>query len=383
PLTLFLFREASLVSPLANFVAVPWVGLLVVPLTLLGTTALAVLPSVAGPVLGLAEAVLAPLWWLLEGMAALPVAGWRSGGVVPWTLLPALAGVAWGLQPRGWPARWLGVVGLLPVLWVRPPGPPAGTARLALLDVGQGLAAVVRTHRHTLLYDAGPRYRTGFDTGRAVVVPYLRATGVSAVDTVVVSHDGMDHRGGLPAIRAAFPPERLLAGGDERPPGAEPCRAGQAWTWDGVRFRMLHPQAPREGNDGSCVLKVTTAAGAVLLTGDLEAAGEAALLAAGADPGARVLVAPHHGSKTSSSPRFVQAVGSEYALYPVGYRNRYGFPDPTVAARYRRVGATGMTTAGMGAITLDMGPEGLRWSGYREQARRYWTRPPRYGAAHP
>ena len=379
PLTLFLFREASLISPAANLVAVPWVGLLVVPLTLIGTALLAPFPALAGPLLGLAEGILAPLWWLLEAMAALPLAGWRSGGIVPWTLVPALVGIAWGLQPRGWPARWLGLVGLLPLLWVRPAGPPVGAARVAVLDVGQGLAAVVRTHRHTLVYDAGPRYRTGFDTGRAVVVPYLRATGVSRVDTAVVSHDGMDHRGGLPAVRAALPPGRLLAGGRERPPGAEPCRAGQGWEWDGVRFRVLHPPAPRDGNDGSCVLKVSTAGGALLLTGDLEASGEAALLAAGSDPAARVVVAPHHGSATSSSARFVRAVDPEYVVYAVGYRNRYGFPDPSVVARYRNVGATGITTAGMGAVTLRMGPEGLHWSGYRQRALRYWMQPPRRG----
>lgn len=384
PLTLALFQEASLVAPLANLVAVPWTTAVVVPLTLLGTATLAVSDALAAAVLWLAGGATALLWWWLDTLAAAPLAAWRLA-VAGWTLVPAVLGAVWLLAPRGWPGRALGVVGLLPLLFSPPSLPPPGAFRLTVLDVGQGLAAVVQTRRHVLVYDAGPRYRSGFDTGRAVVLPYLRAAGVTRLDTVVISHAGMDHRGGLGAVRAALPVGRLLAGDTERPPGSEPCRRGQRWRWDGVSFRILHPAVPRSGNDGSCVLRVAADGRSVLLTGDLEAVGEGALLAAGVEP-TTVVVAPHHGSRTSSTPAFVAATAPAYVVFSTGYRNRYGFPDPVVAARYRAQGARLLDTAAAGAVTIRTGG-GLAVERYRDAARRYWwdrsARPPDGGAVTP
>lgn len=381
PMTLIWYGRVACFAALANALAVPWVSFVVVPLALLG----AVLPGPGAYLLYGADAALQPLWWWLRWVATLPGGTWTQFTPPPWTWPAAVAGVVLLLAPRGWPGRWLGVVFLLPLFMVRPPAPPPGAAWVSVLDVGQGLAVVVRTRHHTLVYDTGPRYSARFDTGRAVVVPYLRQHGVAAVDRLVVSHGDNDHSGGAAGLLSAVQVGQVLSGAPEALPAgvARHCIAGQGWQWDGVRFDILHPPATGgyTGNDGSCVLRIAAGPHSLLLTGDIQRAGEQALLRrpGGLTP-VTVLVAPHHGSLTSSSAAFVAATAPRYVVFATGYRNRFGHPRAAVVARYRRRGVGLFNTAADGAVEFRLGPLALaRPQGWRHAARRYWHAVPKRG----
>ncbi len=377
PIMALLFGRMPLSAPLANLLAIPWVGFVVVPLLLLATLVNALLPSVGGVLLSLAEQALVPIWWWLEQVAALPL-GWWILTPPPWTLLLALPALLWLLAPQGWPARWLGWPLLAPLLLLRPPTPNPGELWLTVLDVGQGLAAVVRTEHHLLVFDTGPAFAE-LDAGRMVVAPYLRHLGLQQADMLIVSHGDNDHSGGAESLLAtvAFGAVRT---GPLALPGRYPgCRQGERWQWDGVRFEILNPAGGDGGseNDRSCVLRVAAAGGSVLLAADIEAAGEAALMArAGQRLTATALVVPHHGSRSSSSAAFVTRVQPRYAVFSVGYRNRWGFPAPQVVARYQAQGSQLLRTDEAGAITLLLPVVGApQVSSYRRAPRRWWQEP--------
>ncbi len=377
PLLLVWFQQASLVAPLANLVAVPWMSLLVIPPALLGTLLLAAWPAAGAWLLAVADQAMGALWWLLERLAAWPVAVWRQPLAEWWLLLAAVVGVAWLLAPRGVPGRVLGVLWLLPVLLVAAPRPLPGEAWLHVLDVGQGLAAVVETRNHRLVFDTGPRFGSDFDAGEAVVLPFLRQRGIAGLDVLIVSHGDNDHIGGAASLLRELPVDRLLSSVPERLPGARACRAGQRWQWDGVVFELLNPDAAmarRGGNDASCVLRVSNRAGALLLSGDIERAAERQLLTERAESlAADVLLAPHHGSLTSSTPAFIAAVRPRWVVFATGYRNRFGFPRPAVVARYREQGIIPLDTATSGMISVRLGRDGLQAPrAYRREQRRYW-----------
>ena len=380
PLLLVWFQQMSLVSPLANAVAIPLVSLVVTPLALAGS----VLPF--DFILKLAHALMAGQMWLLEWCAALPAAVWQQHAPAAWTVALALAGTAWLLLPRGVPARWLGLTLMLPMFTVVPSGPAAGALWLTLLDVGQGLAIFVQTERHALLYDAGPAYSPEADSGSRLILPFLRASGIAQLDAMLVSHDDNDHAGGAATVLSALPVAALysslaqthaawLAARGYR----LPCAAGQGWTWDGVRFELLHPGSDSyaidrlKSNDRSCVLRIVTARGAVLLTGDIEARSEQELLRRATEKlRADVLVAPHHSSRTSSTPEFIAAVQPRWVLLPVGYRNRFGHPQEEVVERYRASGAQLLRTDSAGAVLVRIDGEGTEVQAYRGLRRRYW-----------
>jgi competence protein ComEC len=376
PALLALFQQFSLVSPLANAVAIPVVSLVVAPLALLGTLPL------TDPLLWLAHAVLAALMALLQWLAASDWAVWQQHAPPAWAVLAGAAGTAWLLLPRGFPARWLGLVALLPLFLVPPERPAAGEARVVTLDVGQGLAVHVQTASHDLLFDTGPSYSPDANSGNRIIVPYLRASGVRRLDAMVVSHADRDHSGGARSVVEEVPVGRLMT---SLPVGHEllalplaqlPCRDGEHWEWDGVRFELLHPAAGdaeryRKSNDLSCVLRVTAAGRSALLTSDIEARAEAALLARhGERLAAEVLLVPHHGSRTSSSPDFVAAVGAREAIFPVGYRNRFGHPKAEVLARYD--GTRQWRSDRDGAVSVHLGAAGVTIATERAERRRYW-----------
>lgn len=381
PLLVLLFGQTSLVAPLANLAAVPWVSLLTVPLTLLGTLGLWLWPVLGEGLLELAGWSVEILWWWLETLGDWRFAHWQLPSPPGWAVIAAVVGVIWLLAPHGVPARWVGGIWLLPLALVRPDGIPMGEAHFALLDVGQGLAAVVQTRGHVLVFDAGPRFSSGFNTGEAAVAPYLRTRGAGHIDLLVVSHADNDHRGGVTGLVSQIPAHRIISSVPERlaPLAAEPCRAGMRWEWDGVWFEILNPdtmvtRGGRQANNRSCVLRVEAGGESVLLSGDIEEAAERALVRRGAALAADVLVVPHHGSRTSSSEAFLTAVAPQLALFPVGYRNRYGFPKPEVVARYRRRGVRLLDTARHGAIEIHLGGGGGigRVETYRQRATRYW-----------
>jgi len=375
PLLLTLFGRGSLSAPLANLLAVPLVGFLIVPLTLLGTLLLPLWSDAAATVLQMAVMLVQAGWplliWLTERIPPL------FSSAPGWTLLPALLGVIWLLMPRGWPLRGAGAALLLPLLLLRPAMPAPGTAEVTLLDVGQGLSAVVLTRHHALVFDTGPQYRSGFNTGDAVLLPFLREQGVRRLDRLIVSHGDNDHIGGARALLQGIDAERVLTSVPQKMAWVahQRCHAGQRWQWDGVVFTILHPPARTgkgRGNNDSCVLRVTAGGQSMLLTGDIEVEAERELLAGPAMLRAEVLVAPHHGSKTSSSEAFIAAVQPQWVLYPVGYRNRYGFPRPEVVQRYRRLAVHSLESFRSGAITVTLGHGPIAPRTYRQQAQRYW-----------
>jgi competence protein ComEC len=243
--------------------------------------------------------------------------------------------------------RAFALVWIAPVFLILPPRPAIGEAWIDVLDVGQGLAVVVRTATRSLVYDTGPAWNSESDSGNRIVVPFLRGEGIRSIDGLVVSHADDDHSGGAASVAAARWPEWLLsplAADDPLHEAVEVsrlCRAGQRWEWDGVSFEVLHPadssydEPRRKENDRSCVLRVATRGASMLLTGDAEARSESEMLARGASAlRSDVLLVPHHGSKTSSTERFIDAVAPTLVVNSLGYRNRFGHPHEAVARRY-------------------------------------------------
>jgi competence protein ComEC len=379
PLSVWFFAQSSLVGPLANLFAVPWISFVVVPVTLAGALLIVPLPMLGEPVLRLAAMLLEPQWALLRWQSSWPLAQWHFAESSTLAFVAAALGALWLLLPRGVPLRSLGLLLLLPQLWPAPRRPAHGDFELTMIDVGQGLSVLVRTERHALLYDAGARFPSGFDLGDAVVVPTLQALGVSALDALVVSHADNDHAGGVDAVRRAFPPGASWLGDTRSAPGqGRPCRAGQRWAWDSVEFHMLHPadDAPGSDNDRSCVLLVQSGSARVLLTGDIGARIEPAVAAAaGAEP--LVLVVPHHGSKTSSSAALLDALSVQQALISAGYRSRFGHPHADVVKRYRERGIALVNTATAGCIRLYLSPDTppRTVEHCRTDRARYWTEP--------
>ncbi|MBS1191838.1 MAG: ComEC/Rec2-related protein:DNA internalization-related competence protein ComEC/Rec2 [Rhodocyclaceae bacterium] len=368
PVLLLVFQQFSLVSPLANAVAIPVVSFMVTPLALLA----AAVPW--WPILALAHGILAGLMVFLEWCAGWPV--WVAPAPPLWAAVGAGVGVAILLLPRGLAGRWVGAVLLLPAAFWPATRPDAGEARVTVLDVGQGLAALVQTRDHALLYDPGPLYSAESDAGQRVVVPYLRAIGLNSLDVMMVTHRDSDHSGGMASVAAALPVGMVRTSVAEL--GGKPCLAGQSWEWDGVRFSLLHPQTADYETGGktnhlSCVLKVEAGGTGMLLTSDIEAKDEAALLARDAAAlQSDVMLVPHHGSRTSSTPPFIAAVGARAAIVPVGYRNRFGHPKPDVMERYESLPVPVWRTDRDGALIVRLGVGGSRIEAWRQEHRRYW-----------
>ena len=364
-------------SPLANAFAIPVVSLGVVPLSLLAAVI---------PVDGLAYAaheLMALCMIVLRVLSDWPAAVWQQHAPPAWTIPIAVAGAAWMLLPKGFPARWVGASLMLPLFLSAPESIPPGELQVTVLDVGQGLAVVVRTREHALLYDAGPAFNEQTDAGGRIVVPYLRASGIRALDAMIISHDHSDHTGGALSVLQAVPVGWL----DSSLPKAHMlnltatharlCDAGQRWEWDGVWFGFLYPQAGDynsvKDNDRSCVLRISSPYGSVLLPGDIEKYSESRLLQSAESLRSDVVIAPHHGSRTSSTPGFVRAVAPELTVFSVGYLNRFGHPHPVVNARYRQAGSRTIRTDFSGAVLISVNATGITAENWRDTHRRYWS----------
>lgn len=380
PLSVLLFAQVSLVGPLANALAIPLVSFVVTPLSLLGS----VLPApLAGWLLLAAHSVVALLAQALTWLADLPFAVWQAPQPDALTFSLAAAGMLWLLAPRGWPVRWVGPLAWLPLLLAQPTSPQQGLWVTAF-DVGQGNALLIETASHRLLYDTGPGYSAESDSGSRVLLPYLRARGISWLDGMVVSHSDNDHAGGalsvINGMQVGWVSSSLPAFNPivQRAPNHHPCATGQSWSWDGVRFEMLQPTtasyaiASLKPNARSCTLKISYQNYSVLLAGDIEAAQERALLERLPDRlSSTILLAPHHGSGTSSTSAFLMAVQPQLALFQVGYRNRYHHPKAEVYARYEELGIRRLRTDETGAIQI-MINDAVSVSEYRSEQRRYW-----------
>jgi competence protein ComEC len=373
PLTMLFFQQVSVVGFVANLVAIPLVTLLITPLALLGLL-LPPLWSVAG---AMVQALAAVLQWL----ASWPLAVWTAAAAPPWAVAAGLLAGVLAVLPLPWRLRALALPLMLPLLWPPVARPGEGEFELVAADIGQGTAVLVRTRSHLLVYDAGPRYSPDADAAGRVLLPLLRARGERRIDLLVLSHRDADHVGGAASLLAAVPVAGLSSSlaadhpllAQDRP--HRRCADGQSWVWDGVHFEVLHPlDSDHDGGDQpntvSCVLRVQGAGGSALLSGDVEAAQEAALVQRhGQRLRADMLLVPHHGSRTSSTPSFVDAVQPRVAVVQAAYRSRFGHPAPAVQARYAERGITFVRSDACGAWTL---PARGAPRCERDVARRYW-----------
>ena len=374
PLTLVFFQQLSLVGFIANLFAIPLVAAVVTPLALLG--------AFAPPLWTVAAWVVQAMTAALQQLAGWPLAVWSAAAAPPWAAAAGLLGGALLVLALPWRLRLLGLPLLLPLLVPVLPRPAEGGFEAVAADVGQGTAVLVRTRHHLLVYDTGPAYSTQSDAGERVLLPLLRARGETRVDRLVLSHRDSDHVGGAASLLARLPVGLLLSSLEDGHPllalpvPQQRCDAGQSWHWDGVRFDLLHPPADDHAralkpNALSCVLRVQSAVGtSLLLSGDIEAAQEASLLERErARLPSTVLLVPHHGSRTSSSGAFLDAVAPRTAVVQAGYRSRYGHPAPDVLARYEARGITVLRSDDCGAWTW-AADGSMRCE--RERAARYW-----------
>ena len=382
PLTAMIFQRVSLVAPLVNLGAVPVFSFVTVPAALLGIAALPV-STWLGETAFLASA--ASIGWVeswIGEFAALDFSAVllaKQPGyfvILLWLLL------LWVVLPRGWPGRGVSLIAVAIVLTHKPAPPPPGCFDGHILDVGQGLAVVVRTNRQVLLYDTGIAYRSGGTVAMQVVIPFLHYQGIDRIDKLVVSHSDLDHAGGFRDVIENIKVVRVAWNEPGAAGNVFQCNAGQAWAIDGVTFRVLHPSSTffASGNDGSCVIEVSAGKKRMLLTGDIEMAAEMHLVETGAFNEASIVIVPHHGSLTSSSPALVNALDTEFAIVSAGFANRWGFPKERVVKRWEGGGARVLNTATSGAASF-------RVCGWRDLRRvvedrirrqRFW-----HGEAHP
>jgi competence protein ComEC len=405
PLSLFMFQQVSLVSPVANLLLIPYVSFLVVPVVLVAIVCTFVLPGFAELLFSLAASLLDIIWPLLSYLAALPYALWVKGDVDVFKLLLVTTAMLLFYFSREitclfesqrrqinqqwtvWILRFIACLLFSPLFIPTKPTFSAGEYKLTVLDVGQGSAAVIQTKNHVAVFDAGAKFSDNLDAGSSVVLPYLRSQDIKFLDYLIISHGDADHIGGAQAILDAFPETSLIGQDIENLVSSkkQACLAGEKWQWDGIDFVFLSPAKVALSNDiyaakhikrnnQSCVLKVSSTLGSVLFTGDIEKRTEQQLLIHNRRQlDSDILIAPHHGSKTSSMPDFLTAVDSEISIFSVGYKNKFKFPNNKVLARYEEMGGTLLQTDKSGALSITLTRKtGLVIEKYREKARRYW-----------
>ena len=392
PLTVVLFQQVSVISPLANAIAIPLISLLVTPLALVAACFVVApepLGSIAVPLLAFAHALTAALVEVLQWSLRWPGAAIVLPAPSAWGAALAVLGAGWLIAPQGWPLRWAGAVWIAPLFLWPAEHPKRDQLWITALDVGQGSAMVVETGGRLLIFDAGPRYSPQADAGSRIVLPYLRTRGVARADYLVVSHLDSDHSGGTAALLKSLEVGEVLTSIEPDHPAlaaarvVRRCRDGQVFSLGRAEVRIVHPTEieyglpPRNTNARSCVLRIQLGTTAVLLTGDLPAAQELELLARTPEVSATVVAAPHHGSRSSSSEPFVRAVAPTWVVAQAGYRNRFGHPHPAVVARYLASGAEFIRTDYAGATQWRCEPDGscvVRRQ--RIDARRYWYNQP-------
>ncbi len=378
-LTLFNFGRVAWLAPAVNLLVVPIFGMFTVPVALLGALLTGVFPFPSDVLLFAAWLSTTLILDAIEWSAALPAAALVPAGTSGFAAVTACMVAAWVVFPPGWPGRRIAVAAAALVVAGSSRSPDSGCADIHILDVGQGLAVVVRTYARTLVFDTGPSFRSGTDTGELAVVPFLRHHGIRHVDLLIVSHADQDHAGGAASLQNEMRPPVSLHG--ELPSaqgaGVMPCVRGHLWQWDSVRFRVLHPSGDddRSGNNRSCVLEIETGGRRALLSGDIEAAVERELLRRELVSPAELVTVPHHGSATSSHPLFVARLAPVYAVASAGHANRWGMPKPEVVARWEAAGAEVLETAETGAVSFRLcADRAVEKTGeHRPATRRFWN----------
>lgn len=381
PLTVLTFHRIAITAPVVNLLTVPVFSMVTVPLTLVSMVVRPVRDATADSLLALAANSIRLIEWLVEVFAGLPIADIVVAGVdgtdtAIWCIvfLPAF----WVLLPRGWPGRWIAILGVIALLLYKPARPPLSCIDVHVLDVGQGLAVVLNSRQSTVLFDTGRSYRGGGSAAEQVILPFLRHQGIELIDTLVVSHADDDHAGGVVALTRQIEVARIRAGEAIPVPGRTvmECVSGEFWQTDGISYRFIHPgpDSALEGNDASCVLIVSAGRHHLVLTGDIEGDAELEVLNRYPFESASVVLIPHHGSLTSSSPAFVNRLNARYAIASAAHDNRWGFPKERVTRRWEGSGARVMDTASSGAISFrlcaDEGISSLHEERIRQQ--RFW-----------
>jgi len=373
--------QVALLAPLTNIIAIPVVSWLVVPLSLIASLVSAFSTSASQWLFSFADLIFGWLNQLLEILTRLPglSQNWQVNPVTDEVILLAGLGTLLWLLPGYANNRWLAILLFLPLVWPGTKAANDNVLEIHVLDVGQGLAVVLRTASHSLVYDTGPRFSSGFDTGTAIVYPVLRQLGIRRVDVLVVSHGDNDHAGGAAGLLAAIPVQRILAGEqtDNLPVSTEPCVQDHDWTWDGVDFRFLHPAASNgyQGNNSSCVLLVSAGNFQLLLPGDIDAGIERRLLGQlQFDDQLEVLISAHHGSNTSSSLSFLANLRPRLVIHSAGYRNQFGHPSARVQERIDRMGGVQLNTSNSGMISVVLGKDAMEAKVHRHRgiSKRYW-----------
>ncbi len=379
PVVMFYFQQVSFIAPLANFLAVPVISLVVVPLCLISVVILNFAPVLSEQLFVLVDTILHYLWVFLTRCSEAEFSAISTVQPPLHGVISAVLGVFMLLSPAGVPARYLGLFLCLPLVFVSYEKPAAGEIRLSLLDVGQGLSTVVETQNHILVFDTGAKYSTTYDMGDSVVLPYLRYQGINRIDTLIISHVDNDHIGGAASILAMMSVGNVLSSVPHRLKGFQPeyCVAGMEWRWDGVDFKVLSPPERdffQTENDNSCVLKVTTKQQSFLLTGDIEQTAERYLVRQYAEAlKSGLMIAPHHGSKTSSSLKFLKQVQPEWVLIPAGHLNRFSFPHVPVLQRYSQLEIGWLISSEEGAIVITTNKGDMEIVSSRKKYGRYWS----------
>jgi len=370
PLSLAFFDEISIVAPLANLIAIPWVSLITVPLCFISLIAASINQSISQWCLMICNKSLEWLWQWLGLIASIPKGSVAFPHYSLFVYISLSLGGVLLLLPNKFPSRYLAVVYAIP-LFLPQASIPQNHARVNLLDVGQGLAIVVETRNHHLVFDTGPKLGKHSDAAERVIIPFLKSKGISKLDSVVLSHWDSDHSGGLLTLLQNVKVENIITNNPNHDNigNLSFCRSGRAWQWDGVIFEFLHPtdHFQVKDNDRSCVLKISTGDQAVLFSGDIEARAEHFIIKQGSDRlASTIVVVPHHGSKTSSTLEFLQAVQPEIALVSSGYRNRFSHPHSIIQQRYQHLAIPLFDTAYEGLISFDLGESSITLHRFRK-----------------
>ncbi len=363
PLSFWLFYQYSFVSLFANAIAIPWTGFIILPTVFFGCAFMSVSQALARYIFSFADINLTFLFHVLSYLSHFSWAVWYKSFSGYWIVALCMAAFLL-LLPKGFPGKWLGLVFALPLFVIQRDHFEYGDVKFTLLDVGQGLSAIVQTKNHVLVFDAGAKFNAEYDMGSSVVVPFLQYYSQRKVDIIIISHGDNDHIGGLASVLNRMDVIEVKSSVPEKINFVNKslCLANQSWEWDGVLFEFLYPSRENLSlnNDSSCVLKITSHDKSILLTGDIEKSAETYLVAhAQSDLASTILVAPHHGSKTSAEDSFIDAVHPQYVLFPVGYRNRYHFPHVTVIEKYQARHVQMLDTVNSGAMQFYITKNGV------------------------
>lgn len=377
PLSLYFFGQLSLIAPLANLLALPLVSFVIVPFGLFAIIVLPFSQTLAQWLLLSMDFLLQVLIFILKYLASVPFAFWQSRPISFLTLSLGLLAVCLLLNSHFGIKRHVAWLLFIPCLYSKSLSIPYGECRFTLLDVGQGLSAMVQTQHHSLLYDAGPQYNQDSDAGTRVIEPFLYHQQIKQIDKLVISHGDLDHQGGLRSLKTSYFKDVVSGEPQRLKLAAQRCQVGERWQWDGVDFEFLSPhETHKRANDNSCVLKVTVGPQSIMLTGDISKKVENYLVKKQSDKlASTILIAPHHGSLSSSSEKFVRLVKPEYALFAAGYSNKFNFPKEAVLARFSQISAINLISWQSGALIFHLNGTNhltppIRW---RETSQHYWS----------